>query len=72
MHRGYLEHGIRVHGYVRLYQELVSIRGVFGELELSALICESTPLFDKNESAKARAENPVHHKRSKNIEIKWH
>jgi hypothetical protein len=45
---------------------------VFGELELSALVCESTPLFVENESAKARAENPVHHKRSKNIEIKWH
>ncbi len=53
-------------------QELVLIRGVFGELELSALVCESTPLFVDHESAKARAENPVHQKRSKHIEIKWH
>ena len=58
--------------YMAMYayiQELVLIRGVFGELELSALVCESTPLFVNDESAKARAENPVHHKRSKNIEI---
>ena len=46
--------------------------GVFGELELSALVSESIPLFVDNESAKALAENPVHHKRSKHIEIKWH
>jgi hypothetical protein len=25
-----------------------------------------------NESAKARVENPAHHKRSKHMEIKWH
>ena len=41
-------------------------------MELSALVCESTPLFDDNESAKALVENPVHHERSKQIEIKWH
>ena len=61
--------------YMAMYaciQELVWIRGVFGELELSALVSESIPLFVDNESAKALAENPVHHKRSKHIEIKWH
>jgi hypothetical protein len=61
--------------YMAMYaciQELVWIRGVLGELELSNLVRESTPLFVDNESAKAQAENPVHHKRSKHIEIKWH
>jgi hypothetical protein len=52
-----------MYAYIR---ELVWIRGVFGELELSALVCKSTPLFVDNESAKALAENPVHHKWSSN------
>lgn len=61
--------------YMAMYaciQELVWIRGVFRELELGKLVCESTPLFVDNESAKALAQNPVHHKRSKHIDIKWH
>jgi hypothetical protein len=61
--------------YMAMYaciQELVWIRGVFRELELGKLVSESTPLFVDNESAKALAENPVYHKRSKHIEIKWH
>jgi hypothetical protein len=47
---------------------LVEIRGVFGELELSALVWESTPLFVNHESAKSPAEkNPVHHKAQQQV-----
>ena len=51
-------------------QEVVWLRGVMAELGLS--FCEPTPFFVDSKSAKDLAENPVYHKRSKHIEIKYH
>ena len=51
-------------------QEVVWLRGVLAELGLQ--LVESTPFFVDSKSAKDLAENPVYHKRSKHIEIKYH
>ena len=51
-------------------QEVVWLRGVMAELGLP--FCEPTPFFVDSKSAKDLAENPVYHKRSKHIEIKYH
>ena len=46
-------------------QEVVSLRGVMADLE-------PTPFFLNSQSAEDRAPNPVYHKRSKHIEVKYH
>ena len=51
-------------------QELVWIRGVLAKLRL--LLLESTPFFLDSQSAEDLAMNPVYHKRSKHIQIKYH
>ena len=51
-------------------QELVWLRGVM--LELGLPIYEPTPFFLDSQSAQDLALNPVHHKRSKHIAIKYH
>ena len=51
-------------------QELVWLRGVFKELGL--LVAKPTPFFMDSKSAKDLSENPVYHKRSKHIDIKYH
>jgi hypothetical protein len=51
-------------------QELVWTRGVFAELEIP--ICKPTRFILDSKSAKDLSENPVYHKRSKHIEIKYH
>ena len=59
--------------YQALYagmQELVWLRGVMSELKLPA--CEPTPFFLDSQSAEDLALNPVFHKRSKHIAIKYH
>jgi hypothetical protein len=59
--------------YQALYagmQELVWLRGVMAELTLP--INEPTPFFLDSQSAEDLALNPVYHKRSKHIEIKYH
>jgi hypothetical protein len=40
--------------------------------ELGLSFCEPTPFFVDSKSAKDLALNPVYHKRSKHIEIKYH
>ena len=59
--------------YQALYagmQELVWLRGVMAELSLPCV--EPTPFFLDSQSAEDLALNPVYHKRSKHIEIKYH
>ena len=59
--------------YMAMYagiQEIVWLRGVLRELKLS--IDEPTPFLVDSKSAKDLAENPVYHKRSKHIDIKYH
>ena len=59
--------------YQALYagmQEIVWLRGVLAELKLP--MSEPTPFFLDSQSAQDRATNPVYHKRSKHIEIKYH
>ena len=59
--------------YMAMYaalQELVWLRGVLEELGLP--IGVPTPLFIDNQSAQDLAMNPVAHKRSKHIAIKYH
>jgi hypothetical protein len=59
--------------YQALYagmQELVWLRGVMAELGLP--FDEPTPFFVDSQSAEDLALNPVYHKRSKHIEIKYH
>ena len=51
-------------------QEIVWLRGVLAELDLR--LCEPTPFFLDSQSAEDLAINPVYHKRSKHIEIKYH
>ena len=51
-------------------QELVWIRGMLAELGLRLL--KPTPFFLDSQSAEDLAMNPVCHKRSKHIEIKYH
>ena len=51
-------------------QELVWLRGVMAELSLPCV--EPTPFFLDSQSAEDLALNPVYHKRSKHIEIKYH
>ena len=51
-------------------QELVWLRGVFKELGL--LVTKPTPFFMDSKSAKDLSENPLYHKRSKHIDIKYH
>ena len=51
-------------------QELVWLRGVMAELGLP--FDEPTPFFLDSQSAEDLALNPVYHKRSKHIEIKYH
>ncbi len=51
-------------------QELVWLRGVLAELGLR--LYEPTPFFLDSQSARDLALNPVFHKRSKHIEIKYH
>ena len=59
--------------YQSLYagmQELVWLRGVMGELGLP--LSKPTPFFLDSQSADDLATNPVYHKRSKHIEVKYH
>jgi hypothetical protein len=59
--------------YMALYagmQELVWLRGVMKELQLPLL--EPTSFFLDSQSAEDLAMNPVFHKRSKHIAIKYH
>lgn len=59
--------------YQALYagmQEIVWLRGVLAELDLA--MSEPTPFFLDSQSAQDLATNPVYHKRSKHIEIKYH
>ena len=59
--------------YQSLYagmQEIVWLRGVLAEVSLP--FCEPTPFFLDSQSAQDLATNPVYHKRSKHIEIKYH
>ncbi len=59
--------------YQALYagmQEIVWLRGVMAELGLPFV--EPTPFFLDSQSAEDLATNPVYHKRSKHIEIKYH
>jgi hypothetical protein len=59
--------------YMAMYggmQELVWLRGVMAELGLP--ISEPTPFFLDSQSAEDLAMNPVFHKRSKHIAIKFH
>ena len=51
-------------------QELVWLRGVMAELGIPCN--EPTPFFLDSQSAQDLALNPVYHKRSKHIEIKYH
>ena len=51
-------------------QEVVWLRGVMSELSLP--FDEPTPFFLDSQSAQDLALNPVNHKRSKHIEIKYH
>ena len=51
-------------------QEIVWLRGVLAEVGLP--LCEPTPFFLDSQSAEDLAINPVYHKRSKHIEIKYH
>ena len=51
-------------------QELVWLRGVMKELKCE--LTKPTPFLVDSQSAKDLAENPVFHKRSKHIDIKYH
>ena len=51
-------------------QEIVWLRGVLGEIGITQ--CEPTPFFLDSQSAEDLAMNPVYHKRSKHVEIKYH
>jgi hypothetical protein len=51
-------------------QEIVWLRGVMAEL--GKPFCKPTPFFLDSQSAEDLARNPVYHKRSKHIEIKYH
>lgn len=51
-------------------QEIVWLRGVLAEIELP--LCKPTPFCLDSQSAEDLATNPVYHKRSKHIEIKYH
>ncbi len=51
-------------------QEIVWLRGVLGEIGITQ--CEPTPFFLDSQSAEDLAMNPVFHKRSKHIAIKYH
>ena len=57
-------------------QEIIWIRGVLSELGYSEYDLDSsnpsTPLFMDSKSAINLPENPVHHKRSKHIRVKYH
>ena len=46
------------------------VSGVLSEISLP--LCEPTPFFLDSQSAEDLAINPVYHKRSKPIEIKYH
>jgi hypothetical protein len=59
--------------YMAMYagiQELVWLRGVMKELKCE--LTDPTPFLVDSQSAKDLAENPVFHKRSKHIDIKYH
>ena len=51
-------------------QEIVWLRGVLAELDLR--LSKPTPFFLDSQSAEDLTLNPVYHKRSKHIEIKYH
>jgi hypothetical protein len=51
-------------------QEIVWLRGVLGEIGFTQ--CEPTSFFLDSQSAEDLAMNPVYHKRSKHVEIKYH
>jgi hypothetical protein len=53
--------------------EIIWLRGVIREIGLfEELISGPTPLLVDSQSAKDLASNPVYHKRSKHIDIKFH
>jgi hypothetical protein len=62
--------------YMALYaciSEIIWLRGVIREIGLfEELISGPTPLLVDSQSAKDLASNPVYHKRSKHIDIKFH
>jgi 3-oxoacyl-ACP reductase-like protein len=51
-------------------QEIMWLRGVLGEIRFTQ--CEPTPSFLDSQSAEELPKNPVYHKRSKHVEIKYH
>ena len=51
-------------------QDLVWIRQLLKDLGLERT--RSTPVYIDNQSAHQLVENPVHHQRSKHIDIKYH
>ena len=51
-------------------QEVVWLKGVLSEMDLD--YGQPVPLLIDNQSAIRLAKNPMYHKRSKHIEIKWH
>ena len=51
-------------------QEVVWLKGVLSEMDLG--YGQPVPLLIDNQSAIRLAKNPMYHKRSKHIEIKWH
>jgi hypothetical protein len=51
-------------------QEIVWLREVLGEIGFTQ--CEPTPFFLDSQSAEDLAKNPVYHKRSKHVAIKYH
>ena len=54
-------------------QELLWVRGLIREIGLfDSLIDGPTPFLVDNKSAIDLANNPVYHKRSKHIDIKYH
>ena len=60
--------------YIAAYyaaQDVVWFRALLLDLDLQDPN-QPTPLFIDNESARALAHNPVHHARSKHIDVKFH
>jgi len=51
-------------------KEAIYLRGMFDELGIK--ICDRIPIYNDNQSAIKLAENPVHHARSKHIDIRYH
>ena len=60
--------------YIAAYyaaQDIVWFRALLSDLDLQDPL-RPTPLYIDNESARSLAHNPVHHARSKHIDVKFH